>query len=59
MLGPTASPQLMLNAQLVTTLYTCQNRLTKLDDEYSASVYNLFEPVLRVRSLVLAPFATC
>lgn len=48
MLGPTASPQLALNAQLVTALHNCLTRLTKLNDEYPASVYDTFEPAIRV-----------
>ncbi|KAF8512431.1 Golgi transport complex subunit 5-domain-containing protein, partial [Gautieria morchelliformis] len=46
MLGPTASPQLALNAQLVVALHNCWTRLTKLGYEYPASVFGAFEPAI-------------
>ncbi|KAF8584833.1 hypothetical protein K439DRAFT_1646830 [Ramaria rubella] len=47
MIGPTASQQMTLNAQLVIAMYNCWSRLTKLEDEYNTSIYSTFEPAIR------------
>ena len=48
MIGPTASGQLVLNAQLVTAMYNCAIRLVKLQDEYNAGVFSIIQPSIRV-----------
>ncbi|KAF8510569.1 Golgi transport complex subunit 5-domain-containing protein [Hysterangium stoloniferum] len=47
MLGPTASQQLALNAQLVVAVHNCQSRLRKLQEEHSATVFSAFEEAIR------------
>jgi conserved oligomeric Golgi complex subunit 5 len=41
LIGPSATPQLAVNASLVTCAYACWSRLHKLEDEYPETVYNI------------------
>lgn len=43
--GPSATPQQISNAQLVSFLYQCWSRLVKLKDECSEEVFDLLRPV--------------
>ncbi|GJJ06135.1 hypothetical protein Clacol_000324 [Clathrus columnatus] len=47
MLGPVASPQLVLNSQLISAMYSCWTQLDKLKDEHTEAVYIVFEPSIR------------
>ncbi|KAI0940406.1 hypothetical protein AcW1_003608 [Taiwanofungus camphoratus] len=44
LVGPTATPQQVLNGQLATCLYHCRSRLEKLEDEYSDGVLSTVKP---------------
>ncbi|KAH9941012.1 Golgi transport complex subunit 5-domain-containing protein [Amylocystis lapponica] len=45
LVGPTASPQQVLNGQLATCLYHCWSRLDKLQDEYPDGVLSILTPI--------------
>ncbi|KIY53032.1 hypothetical protein FISHEDRAFT_63466 [Fistulina hepatica ATCC 64428] len=44
LIGPTATPQQVLNAQLVTFLYHCWVGVNKLKEEHVESVFNILSP---------------
>lgn len=46
--GPNATPQQLLDAQLVTFLYSCWSRLEKLKDECSDDVLDILRPGVNV-----------
>jgi len=51
LLGPQATVQQYLNAQLVTSVYHCWLRLSKLEEEFSESVMSVIAPAVKVEDL--------
>ncbi|KAG2015937.1 hypothetical protein CC2G_009155 [Coprinopsis cinerea AmutBmut pab1-1] len=47
LLGPSATPQHILNAQLATFLYQVAQRLEKLEGEHADGVYKLIQPSIK------------
>ncbi|KAF8629271.1 hypothetical protein AX17_005850 [Amanita inopinata Kibby_2008] len=47
LIGPSATPQQITNAQVTTCLYQCWYRLEKLKDEYSDAVFTVLHPCIK------------
>jgi conserved oligomeric Golgi complex subunit 5 len=53
LIGPTATTQQTMNAQVATCLYHCSARLDQLKDEYSDAVFKILAPSIRVCPLTV------
>lgn len=48
LIGPTATPQQVVNAQITTCIYQCWSRLEQLKEEHSDAVFAMLRPGIQV-----------
>jgi hypothetical protein len=51
LIGPSATPQQMSNAQIASFLWHCRNRVGRLKDDYTEATFAILAPELEVRFL--------